>query len=129
MQITPKPHKPLVWVASTKKELMALPVDIRSFFGHALDLAQRGDRHDSAKVLHGFGCAGVLEIIDDGVGGTYRTVYTVKFEEAVFVLHCFQKKSKSGIATPQQEMDLVRARLQSAQQWIEELRHEKTYRR
>ena len=71
----------------------------------------------------------MLEIIDDGVGGTYRTVYTVKFEEAVFVLHCFQKKSKSGIATPKQEMDLVRARLQSAQQWIEELRHEKTYRR
>ena len=129
MQITPKPHKPLVWVASTKKELMALPVDIRSFFGHALDLAQRGDRHDSAKVLHGFGCACVLEIIDDGVGGTYRTVYTVKFEEAVFVLHCFQKKSKSGIATPQQEMALVRARLQSAQQWIEELRHEKTHSR
>ena len=129
MKITPKPHKPLVWVASTKKELMALPVDIRSFFGHALDLAQRGDRHDSAKVLHGFGCAGVQENIYDGVGGTYRTVYTVKFEEAVFVLHCFQKKSKSGIATPKQEMDLVRARLQSAQQWIEELRHEKTYRR
>ena len=129
MKITPKPHKPLVWVASTKKELMALPVDIRSFFGHALDLAQRGDRYDSAKVLHGFGCAGVLEIIDDGVGGTYRTVYTVKFEEAVFVLHCFQKKSKSGIATPQQEMTLVRARLQSAQQWIEELRHEKTHSR
>lgn len=129
MKVTPKPHKPLVWVASTKKELMALPVDIRSFFGHAPDLAQRSDRHDSAKVLHGFGCAGVLEIIDDGVGGTYRAVYTVKFEEAVFVLHCFQKKSKSGIATPKQEMDLVRARLQSAQQWIEELRHEKTYRR
>ena len=129
MQITPKPHKPLVWVASTKKELMALPVGIRSFFGHALDLAQRGDRHDSAKVLHGFGCAGVLEIVDDDAGGTYRAVYTVKFEEAVFVLHCFQKKSKSGIATPQQEMDLVRARLHSAQQWIEELRHEKTYHR
>ncbi|MDI3297067.1 type II toxin-antitoxin system RelE/ParE family toxin [Janthinobacterium tructae] len=129
MKITPKPHKPLVWVASTKKELMALPVAIRSFFGHALDLAQRGDRHDSAKVLHGFGCAGVLEIVEDDAGGTYRAVYTVKFEEAVFVLHCFQKKSKSGIATPKQEMDLVRARLQSAQQWIEELRHEKTYRR
>ena len=76
-----------------------------------------------------FGCAGVLEIIDDGVGGTYRAVYTVKFGEAVFVLHCFQKKSKSGIATPKQEMDLVRARLHSAQQWIEELRHEKTHRR
>ena len=128
-QKTPKLHKPLEWVGSTKKELMALPADIRSFFGHALDLAQRGDRHDNAKVLHGFGCAGVLEIVEDDVGGTYRAVYTVKFEEAVFVLHCFQKKSKSGIATPRREMDLVRARLHSAQQWIEELRHEKTSRR
>lgn len=94
MKNTPKPHKPLVWVASTKKELMALPVAIRSFFGHALDLAQRGDRHDSAKVLHGFGCAGVLEIVEDDAGGTYRAVYTVKFEEAVFVLHCFQKEEQ-----------------------------------
>lgn len=121
------PHKPLIWVGATKKELMALPVAIRSFFGHALDLAQRGERHDSAKVLHGFGCAGVLELVEDDAGGTYRAVYTVKYAEAVFVLHCFQKKSKSGIATPKQEMDLVRARLRCAQQWIEECHHEKTH--
>ena len=107
---------------------MALPVDIISFFGHALDLAQRGDKHDSAKVLRGFGCAGVLEIVEDDADGTYRAVYTVKFEEAVFVLHCFQKKSKSGIATPKQDIEIVRARLRSAQQLIEELRHEQTHR-
>lgn len=125
MKIT---HKPLYWVGATKKELMALPVDIISFFGHALDLAQRGDKHDSAKVLRGFGCAGVLEVVEDDADGTYRAVYTVKFEEAVFVLHCFQKKSKSGIATPKQDIEIVRARLRSAQQLIEELRHEKTHR-
>ena len=121
-------HKPLIWVGATKKELMALPVAIRSFFGHALDLAQRGERHESAKVLHGFGCAGVLELVEDDAGGTYRAVYTVKFAEAVFVLHCFQKKSKSGIATPKQEMNIVRARLRATQQLIEELRREKPYR-
>lgn len=87
-------HKPLVWVGATKKELMALPVAVRSFFGHALDLAQRGERHDSAKVLHGFGCAGVLELVEDDAGGTYRAVYTVKFAEVVFVLHCFQKQER-----------------------------------
>ena len=125
MKIT---HKSLYWVGVTKKELMALPVEIIALFGHALDLAQRGDRHDSAKVLHGFGCAGVLEIVEDDAGGTYRAVYTVKFEEAVFVLHCFQKKSKSGIATPKQDIDIVRARLRATQQLIEELRREKTYR-
>lgn len=91
MKIT---HKPLYWVGATKKELMALPAEIISFFGHALDLAQRGDKHDSAKVLHGFGCAGVLEIVEDDAGGTCRAVYTVKFEEAVFVLHCFQKQER-----------------------------------
>lgn len=125
MKIT---HKPLYWVGATKKELMALPVDIISFFGHALDLAQRGDKHDSAEVLRGFGCAGVLEVVEDDADGTCRAVYTVKFEEAVFVLHCFQKKSKSGIATPKQDIEIVRARLRSAQQLIEELRHEKTHR-
>lgn len=65
--------------------------------------------------------------MEDDAGGTYRAVYTVKFAEVVFVLHCFQKKSKSGIATPKQEMDLVRARLRLAQEWIAECHHEKTH--
>lgn len=95
---------------------MNLPVPVRKFFGHALDFAQRGETHVAAKVLKGFGGAGVLEVVEDGVGGTYRAVYTVRFTEAVFVLHCFQKKSKQGIATPKEDVDLIRARLRVAEQ-------------
>jgi phage-related protein len=85
-----------------------------------------GDRDDSAKVLKGFGGAGVLEVVEDATGGTYRAVYTVKFAEAVFVLHCFQKKSKSGIATPKGDMDLIRARLKVAEAMAQELRNAET---
>jgi len=84
-------QKPLFWIGSSKKDLMALPLDVRKFFGHALDFVQHRDRHAAAKVLKGFGSAGALEIVEGDVGGTYRAVYTVKFADAVFVLHCFQK--------------------------------------
>jgi len=88
-------EKPLVWIGSSKKDLMALPVNVRKFFGHALDFAQHGDRHDAAKVLKGFGGAGVLEVVEDDAGGTYRAVYTVKFEEAVFVLRtAFRRRAR-----------------------------------
>src|SRR5258705_8591409 len=80
-------ERPLEWIASSYRDLMALPVNVRRFFGYALSLAQAGDQHDSAKVLKGFKGAGVLEIVENSVGGTYRAVYTVKFEKAVFVLH------------------------------------------
>ena len=105
---------------------MTLPADVRRLFGYALSLAQAGDQHDAAKVLKGFGSAGVLEVVEDDAGGTYRAVYTVKFEEAVFVLHCFQKKSKRGIATPKKDMDIIRARLKVADTLAKELRNEKT---
>ena len=105
---------------------MALPADVRKFFGHALDFAQCGGQHGAAKVLKGFGGAGVLEVVEDDAGGTYRAVYTVKFEEAVFVLHCFQKKSRRGIATPKEDMDIIRARLKVAEALAKELRNEKT---
>jgi phage-related protein len=118
-------QKPLFWIGSSKKDLMALPLDVRKFFGHALDFAQHGDRHAAAKVLKGFGSAGVLEIVEDDVGGTYRAVYTVKFADAVFVLHCFQKKSKSGVATPKEDMDIVRARLKIAETFAKEMHHGK----
>lgn len=95
--------------------MMGMPEDIRRFFGFALSLAQAGDKHEAAKVLKGFGGAGVLEVVEDDAGGTYRAVYTVKFAEAVFVLHCFQKKSKHGIATPKPDMDLIHARLKVAE--------------
>ena len=82
-------EKPLEWIGSSHKDLMVLPMDVRRFFGYALSLAQAGDQHDDAKVLKGFGGAGVLEVVEDDRSGTYRAVYTVKFKEAVFVLHCF----------------------------------------
>jgi phage-related protein len=87
-----KLEKPLAWIGSSKKDLMALPIEVRKFFGHALDFAQHGEQHNATKVLKGFGGAGVLEVLEDDQGGTYRAVYTVKFKEAVFVLHVFQKK-------------------------------------
>jgi phage-related protein len=95
------------------------------FFGHALDFAQHGDQHDAAKSLKGFGGGGVLEVVGSAVGGTYRAVYTVKFETAVFVLHCFQKKSKNGIATPKKDMDLINARLKVAEALAKEMNDEK----
>ena len=124
-QAMPEREKPLEWIGSSHKDLMALPADIRRFFGYALSLAQAGDLHDAAKVLKGFGGAGVLEVVENDAGGTYRAVYTVKFEEAVFVLHCFQKKGKSGIATPKEDMAIIRARLKVAETLAKELRNEK----
>ena len=121
--MTGQQQKPLVWIGSSKRDLMALPVPIRKFFGHALDFAQRGDKHDAAKALKGFGGAGVLEIVEDGRGGTYRAVYTIKFKEAVFVLHVFQKKSKHGMATPKPDLDIIRERLKVAEQLVKEMRY------
>ena len=85
-----------------------------------------GDQDGATKVLKGFGGAGVLEVVEDDAGGTYRAVYTVKFAEAVFVLHCFQKKSRSGIATPKPDMGIIRARLKVAEALAQELRNAKT---
>lgn len=116
-------EKPLAFIGSSRKDLMALPLDVRRFFGHALDFAQRGEQHDAAKVLKGFGGAGVLEVVEEDAGGTYRAVYTVRFEEAVFVLHCFQKKSKSGISTPREDINLIRDRLKVAEAYVKEIRH------
>lgn len=107
---------------------MGLPAEVRRFFGHALDFAQRGDKHDAARVMRGFGGAGVLEVVEDDIGGTYGAVYTVKFAEVVFVLHCFQKKSKSGIATPKVDMATIHARLKVAEALAKELRNDKANR-
>jgi len=119
-------ERPLEWIGSSHKDLMALPLGVRRVFGYALSLAQNGDQHDATKVLKGFGGAGVLEVVEDDAGGTYRAVYTVKFKEAVFVLHCFQKKSTQGVATPKMDMDIVRARLKVAEARAKELRNENT---
>ncbi|MBI4908729.1 MAG: type II toxin-antitoxin system RelE/ParE family toxin [Acidobacteria bacterium] len=106
--------KPLLWVGSAKRDLLALPALVQDFFGFALYLAQDGRRHEQAKPLKGFDSAGVLEVMEDWNRGTYRAVYTVKFEKAVFVLHVFQKKSKSGVATPKADIELIRQRLKAA---------------
>ncbi len=115
-------ERQLEWVGSSHKDLMQLPADVRKSFGFALHFAQHGEQHPASKVLKGFGGAGVLEVVENDVGGTYRAVYTVRFEEAVFVLHCFQKKSKSGIATPKADMDVIRARLKVAEALAKEMR-------
>lgn len=107
--------------------MKALPEEVRYVFGRALRVAQLGGKSEAAKPLRGFGGAGVLEIIEDDSGGTYRAVYTVKFADMVFVLHCFQIKSRRGIATPKGDMDIVRARLKLAEAQAKELVDEKAH--
>lgn len=92
-----------------------MPDEVQQVFGFARYLAQVGSIHSAVKRLSGFGSAGVLEVIEDWRGNSYRAVYTVRFEDAVYVLHCFQKKAKRGIATPRFEIDIVRERLKRAE--------------
>lgn len=92
-----------------------MPVGVRRGFGLSLFAVQEGDTPPSAKPLKGFSGAGVLELIEDERGNTYRAVYTVRFLEVIYVLHVFQKKSKHGIATPKHEIDLIHERLKLAQ--------------
>jgi phage-related protein len=110
------PAKPLRWVASSRKDLKSLPLRVRRGFGLALFDVQLGDTPPTAKPLKGFGGSGVLELIEDDRGSTYRAVYTVRFKDAVYVLHVFQKKSKQGISTPKHEIELVHARLKLAEE-------------
>jgi phage-related protein len=117
---TPEP-KELIWVASSLKDLREFPEEVRQVTGFALYLAQTGGKHGAAKPLQGFRGAGVLEVVDDFGGDTYRTVYTVRFEDTVYVLHAFQKKSKRGIATAKQDIDRIGARLELARRLHEEL--------
>lgn len=112
--------KPVGWIASSLKDLRAFPDEVMDEIGHALYEAQRGGKHESAKPLKGFKGAGVLEVVENYDGDTYRAVYTVRFAEVIYVLHCFQKKSKSGIATPKQDLDLIQARLKTAEVEYEE---------
>jgi phage-related protein len=111
-----KQEKPLRWTASALNDLKNFPEDVQDVMGYALDLAQHGQKHPNAKPLRGFSGAGVLEIVDDFDGDTYRAIYTVKFEGVIYLLHSFQKKSKHGIATPKQDIELVKKRLKIAQE-------------
>ena len=111
-----EPRKPVAWIGSSYKDYRSFPGPVQDMMGYALFLAQTGKMHSDAKPLKGFGGAGVLEVVDDDQGDTYRAVYTVKFEEAVYVLHAFQKKSKQGRKTPPQDMDMIRRRLKAAEE-------------
>lgn len=106
--------KSLIWVGSSLKDLRAFPEIVKDEMGFALFEAQCGLKPLSAKPLKGFGGARVLEIVSDYQTDTYRAVYTVKFGERVYVLHAFQKKSKKGVAAPQAEINLIKARLKLA---------------
>ena len=107
--------KPLFWMSSTQDDLCAFPPAARQVMGYALYLAQVGEKHLDAKPLKGFAGAGVLEIVADHDGDAFRAVYTVRFADAVYALHGFQKKSTRGIATPKREIERIRQRLRQAQ--------------
>lgn len=92
-----------------------MPDEVQNGFGYALYLAQTGGRHPDAKPLTGYGHAGVLEVVEDFQGNTFRAVYTLRFGDAVYVLHCFQKKSNRSIKTPQHDIALINSRLIAAQ--------------
>ena len=113
-RMSKQPRKPLKWIGSAKRGPDAMPEDVKDVFGHAIDLAQAGGKHRDAKAMSGFGSAGVLEVVEDYRSDTYRAVYTVKFAGWIYVLHCFQKKSKSGIKTPKEDLALIKVRLKAA---------------
>ncbi len=109
-------RKPVAWIGSSYKDYRSFPDPVQDGMGYARFLAQTGKMHSDAKPLKGFGGAGVLEVVDDDQGDTYRAVYNVKFAEAVYVLHAFQKKSKQGRKTPPQDMEMIRRRLKAAEE-------------
>jgi phage-related protein len=114
--VTARPQqKPCIFIGSSLKDLKRFPAKVQNRFGYALHQVQEGDEPISAKALKGFGGRTVLELIDNFDGDTYRAVYTVRFADVVYVLHAFQKKSRKGIATPQGDIDLVKARLRDAE--------------
>jgi phage-related protein len=108
-------QKPTEWIGSSLRDLRAFPDEVRRVMGFAINDAQNGDEHPRAKALRGFGGRSVLEVVDDEDGNTYRAVYTVRFAGVIYVLHAFQKKSRKGIATPKQDVELIKARLKLAE--------------
>lgn len=114
---------PVIWLGSTKKAVQDFPLTVRQAVGFALFQAQLGGKHKDTKPLKGFGGAGVLEIVERFDSDTYRAVYTVKFAGVIYVLHAFQKKSKKGIQTPKQDLDLIKRRFQQAQDDYQQLKN------
>ena len=107
--------KPLVWIGSSRRDLRGFPNMVQDHMGYALYVAQQGGKHREAETLTGFGGAGVVEIIKDYRGDTFRAVYTLRYAGAVFVLHAFQKKSKTGRETPRRDMELIKQWLREAE--------------
>ena len=99
--------KDIYWIASAREDLRLFPEEVRQVLGYALYLAQTGHKHPDVKPLKGFGGAGVLEMVEDHEGDTYRAVYTVRFKSAIYVLHAFQKKTQ---ATPTREIAIAKTR-------------------
>lgn len=110
----------LLWIASSKNDYMEMPEDVICDFGHWLYQVQKGQFPSGAKSLSGFGSANVLELKKDHSDGTFRTIYSVKFEEFVVVLHAFQKKSRKGCETPKQHIELIKSRLKLAEEIYKE---------
>src|ERR1700694_3336010 len=108
--------KPVVWVGSSRKDLREFPSIVQDHVGYALYIAQRGGKHRDTKTLSGFGGAGVVEIVKDYRGDTFRAVYTLRYAGSVYVLHAFQKKSKTGRETPRRDIELIKQRLREAEQ-------------
>ena len=108
--------KPVTWVGTSLKDLREFPEAVQDHMGYALYVAQRGGKHQDAKVLSGFGGAGVVEIIKDHRGDTFRAVYTLRYAGSVYVLHAFQKKSKTGREIPRRDIELIKQRLREAEQ-------------
>ena len=113
--------KKLIWVGSSRKDLIKMPEEVVDGMGYGLYLAQRGLFPGNAKVLKGFGGASLIELKESDAAGTYRAVYTVKMKDMIFVLHAFQKKSKQGIKTPQADIELIQRRLKDAREIYNEL--------
>lgn len=109
------PLKPVIWVGSSRRDFGAFPDPVKDRMGYALFVAQQGGKHADAKPLKGYAGAGVVEIVRDHRGDTFRTIYTVRLAGVVYVLHAFQKKSKTGRETPKAEIDLIDRRLRDAE--------------
>ncbi len=113
VQVKPVSLRPVIWMGDSLAALRAFPKAVQEEIGYALYQAQIGEKHVKAKPLRAFG-PGVLEVVSDHRGDTFRAVYTIRLAARVYVLHAFQKKSKKGIATPKTVLDLVKQRLQRA---------------
>jgi phage-related protein len=108
--------KPVIWIGSSRKDLRAFPEPVQDHMGYALYIAQRGGKHRDTKTLTGFGGGGVVEVVTDFRGDTFRAVYTLRYAGAVYILHAFKKKSMTGRETTLRDIELIKRRLRLAEQ-------------